>query len=100
MKGYIILFLSLGLFSFCHVHAQTAMINVHARMTTSLDGKWQIIIDPAGAGDWRRIWEEKKPVRKTDFIEYAFTDASVLHVPGDFNTQLPELTYEEGTVWY
>src|SRR5579863_823462 len=83
-----------------HVHAQTAMINADARKTISLNGDWQVIIDPAGAGDWRKIWEEKKPVKKTDFVEYAFTDASALRVPGDFNTQMPELTYEEGTVWY
>src|SRR3982750_1512765 len=94
-----ILFPIVLLSSYFSVHAQSAMINVDARKTISLDGKWQIIMDPAGAGDWRRIWEEKKPVKKTDFIEYAFTDASVLSVPGDFNTQLPELTYEEGTVW-
>src|SRR5947199_3916880 len=100
MKLKIILFLSLGLFSFYHVHAQTAMINVGSRRTMSLDGEWQVIIDPAGAGDYRRIWEERKPVKKTDFVEYGFTDASRLRVPGDFNTQLPELTYTEGTVWY
>ena len=82
-----------------HVRAQSAMINVDARKTISLDGDWQAIVDPAGAGDWRKIWEEKKPVKKTDFVEYAFTDASVLRVPGDFNTQMTELTYEEGTVW-
>jgi beta-glucuronidase len=100
MKRIIILFLSVGLLSFCHIYAQSAMINVDGRKTISLDGNWQAIIDPAGSGDWRKIWEEKKPVKKTDFVEYAFTDASILRVPGDFNTQLPELTYEEGTVWY
>ncbi len=100
MKRKIILFLSLGLFSFYHVHAQSAMINVDARKTISLDGNWQAIIDPGGGGDWRKIWEEKKPVKKTDFVEYAFTDAYMLHVPGDFNTQKPELLYYEGTVWY
>ena len=51
------------------------MINVDARKTISLDGEWQAITDPAGAGDWQKIWEEKKPVKKTDFVEYAFTDA-------------------------
>ena len=85
---------------FCLIHAQSAMINVDARKTISLDGNWQAIIDPGGGGDWRRIWEEKKPVKKTDFAEYAFSDAYTLHVPGDFNTQKPELLYYEGTVWY
>jgi beta-glucuronidase len=100
MKRRTILFISMGLLSFYIIHAQSAMINIDARKTISLDGEWQAIIDPAGAGDWRKIWEEKKPEKKTDFVEYSFSDASDLQVPGDFNTQLPELTYEEGTVWY
>jgi beta-glucuronidase len=80
--------------------AQSAMINVDARKTIFLDGEWKTILDPGGAGDWKRIWEEKKPVQKTDFVEYSFEGGPVLRVPGDFNTQMPELTYEEGTVWY
>ncbi len=80
--------------------AQSAMINVDARKTISLDGEWKALLDPAGAGDWRKVWEEKKPLQKTDFIEYSFEGGPILHVPGDFNTQMPELTYEEGTVWY
>jgi beta-glucuronidase len=96
----IILFLAFRVLSLNSLYAQSAMINVDGRKTISLDGEWQAIIDPAGAGDWRKIWEEKKPVKKTDFVEYAFTNASILRVPGDFNTQIPELTYEEGTVWY
>ncbi len=76
------------------------MINVDSRKTISLDGEWKVILDPAGAGDWRKIWEEKKPLKKTDFVEYSFEGGPTLRVPGDFNTQMPELTYEEGTVWY
>jgi beta-glucuronidase len=82
------------------VHAQSAMINIDARKTISLNGSWDVIIDPAGVGDWRQIWLEKKPEKKTDFIEYSFEGSPTLQVPGDFNTQMPELTYEEGTVWY
>jgi beta-glucuronidase len=80
--------------------AQTAMINVDARKTISLDGEWKAMLDPGGAGDWKKVWEEKKPLQKTDFVEYSFEGGPVLLVPGDFNTQMPELTYEEGTVWY
>lgn len=76
------------------------MINVDSRKTISLDGEWKVILDPAGAGDSKKIWEEKKPLKKTDFVEYSFEGGPKLHVPGDFNTQMPELTYEEGTVWY
>jgi beta-glucuronidase len=80
--------------------AQTAMMNVDARKTWSLNGSWQAIIDPADAGDYRQVWLEKKPVKKTDFVEYSFEGGPTLQVPGDFNTQMPELTYEECTVWY
>ncbi|NQT25278.1 glycoside hydrolase family 2 [candidate division KSB1 bacterium] len=76
------------------------MINVFARQSTSLNGKWQVILDPTGTGNWRQVWQEKQPEKKTDFVEYSFDGGPVLNVPGDFNTQLPELTYMEGTVWY
>ena len=33
-------------------------------------------------------------------MEYAFEGGPTLNVPGDFNTQLPELADEECTVWY
>jgi beta-glucuronidase len=82
------------------VTAQSAMINVSARRCLSLNGKWQVIIDPTGVGEWREVWKERKPEKKTDFIEYSFEGGPVLNVPGDFNTQLPELTYYEGTIWY
>ncbi|HRZ97536.1 MAG TPA: glycoside hydrolase family 2 TIM barrel-domain containing protein [Paludibacter sp.] len=80
--------------------AQTAMINVSSRNKTSLNGQWQVILDPAGAGDWKQVWQEKKPQIKTDFVEYSFDGGPYLKVPGDFNSQLCELTYLEGTVWY
>jgi beta-glucuronidase len=85
---------------FNSIDAQSAMINVSARHCTNLNGKWQVIIDPAGAGDWRQVWKEKKPEKKTDFFEYSFEGGPVFNVPGDFNSQMTELKYFEGTVWY
>jgi len=76
------------------------MTNVSARHCSNLNGKWQVIIDPTGIGNWRQVWKEKKPVKKTDFVEYSFDGGPLLDVPGDFNSQKPELTYFEGTVWY
>jgi beta-glucuronidase len=76
------------------------MITISARKCTSLNGKWKIIIDPIDIGNWREVWKERKPEKKTDFFEYSFEGGPVLNVPGDFNTQMPELTYFEGTVWY
>lgn len=82
------------------VQAQSAMINITGRHCTSLNGKWKSIPDPTGIGNWREVWKEKKPQKKTDFIEYSFEGGPLLNVPGDFNSQMPELTYLEGTVWY
>ncbi|WP_323833463.1 glycoside hydrolase family 2 protein [Algoriphagus sp. D3-2-R+10] len=80
--------------------AQTAMTNLQSRKLTSLNGEWKAIIDPTGTGEYLQLWAEKKPVKKTDFYEYSFEEAPVLNVPGDFNSQMSELTYFEGTIWY
>jgi len=82
------------------VRAQMAMVNVQSRNIKSLNGDWSVIIDPTGVGEWKQVWQEKKPQNKTDFVEYSFEGGPLLKVPGDFNSQLCELTYFEGTVWY
>lgn len=79
---------------------QTAMINVQSRNAISLNGEWDVMIDPAGAGNFQQVWLERKPGKKTDFFEYSFEGGPALKVPGDFNSQMRELTYFEGTVWY
>ncbi len=89
-----------ALFVLINVKGQTAMVNFQARNFKSLNGKWKVIIDPTGIGNWRQVWQEKMPQKKTDFVEYSFEGGPELEVPGDFNTQMPELTYFEGTVWY
>lgn len=80
--------------------AQTAMINPSSRQLASLNGEWNVIIDPTDNGEWRKVWLEEKPLKKTDFFEYSFDQGPVLKVPGDFNSQRCELTFFEGTVWY
>ena len=80
--------------------AQSAMINVGARNNTNLNGEWKVIVDPTGTGDWRQVWLEKKPQKKTDFFEYSFEGGPKMNIPGDFNSQMTELTYFEGTVWF
>jgi len=76
------------------------MGNVFGRKLISLNGKWQVIIDPNDSGDRNGIGKDTKPKGKTDFLEYSFDEAPTLNVPGDFNSQLPELTYYESSVWY
>lgn len=82
------------------IKAQTAMANVQNRCRISLNGDWQVILDPIGIGDGKQLWQEKKTQNKTDFVEYSFDGGPILKVPGDFNSQLCELTYFEGSVWY
>lgn len=83
-----------------YLQAQTAMVNVESRNLSSLNGQWQVILDPTRIGEWKQVWLEKKPKSKTDFVEYSFDGGPMLKVPGDFNSQLRELTYFEGIVWY
>ena len=82
------------------VAGQVAMTNIQSRKITSLNGQWNVIIDPVGVGEWRQVWLEKKPEKKTDFFEYSFDGGPILKVPGDFNSQMKELSFFEGTVWY
>jgi beta-glucuronidase len=87
---------------FQNISGQFALTNIEARRTTSLNGRWRVVIDPfdIGSGDWKSLWKDKKPQGKHDFYEYSFDEGPELEVPGDFNSQLPELNYFESSVWY
>jgi beta-glucuronidase len=83
--------------------------NAQARSGMSLAGSWQTIVDPYESGylDYRDKPHKDggyaanvKPKSKSDLIEYNFDAASPLQVPGDWNTQRPELLFYEGSVWY
>ena len=80
---------------------QTFMQNPYGRANVqSLNGKWDAIIDVYCRGQEVKFYLLKTPQKKSDFVEYAFDHALQLNVPGDFNSQLPELKYYEGNVWY
>ncbi len=82
----------------------------------SLNGEWLSIIDPYDSGfyDYRYTQRDlsKNPSRAETFyldvkpadagerVEYDFDASPTLNVPGDWNTQRPELFYYEGSVWY
>lgn len=88
--------------------------NVPSRKGLSLDGKWAYLIDPYETGyyNYRRdpyentsspeagFYTNQKPAHKSERIEYEFSPYQTMHVPGDWNSQLKELLYYEGTVWY
>jgi len=84
------------------------------RHVISLNGNWNYIIDPYEMGyyDYRRepfenspsgrggFYDDRMPKDKTELVEYEFDHAPVLHVPGDWNSQAPELALYEGNIWY
>ncbi|MGE9314539.1 glycoside hydrolase family 2 protein [Niabella sp. CJ426] len=81
-------------------NAQQLIANVYGRNIQSLNGKWDAIVDLYDQGRKNKIYLNKKPEGRTDFYEYAFENGLRLNVPSDWNSQLPELKYYEGTVWY
>jgi len=86
-------------FSGIVLHAQP-VADKQTSVTTSLNGNWNVIIDPTDIGEWRQVWLEQTPKNKTDFFEYSFDGGPTLPVPGDFNSKRCELKFFEGTVWY
>ena len=76
--------------------------NTQNRNYTSLNGKWEYIIDPYKTGGMggMAIYKNAEPKTKTDRVEYSFDAAQTLWVPGNWNSQKPELKYFEGNVWY
>ncbi|HEX3901568.1 MAG TPA: glycoside hydrolase family 2 TIM barrel-domain containing protein [Polyangia bacterium] len=88
--------------------APTALGFADARSGQSLDGAWHVIVDPYDNGllDYRNqprpngYFEDAPPKNRSDLVEYDFARSPTLNVPGDWNTQRPELLYYEGTVWY
>jgi beta-glucuronidase len=80
---------------------QNLITNVEGRKTTSLNGRWEILVDPYDIGSGNNgFFKDAKPKTKSDLIEYAFDPALSLNVPGDWNTQSDRLFFYEGTIWY
>jgi beta-glucuronidase len=89
--------------------------NAYSRTSFSLNGEWNIIIDPYENGYYNYRYEafdltdppsknayftNTSPVDKTDLIEYDFDNSETLMVPGDWNSQKDKLLYYEGSIWY
>lgn len=82
--------------------ASPTLTNIPGRQRRSLNGEWQVLVDAYGSGmsEWKAVWKDRAPAGKSDFVEYGFDARDTLLVPGDFNTQRPELHWLEGAVWY
>lgn len=81
--------------------------NVYNRDAVSLNGNWEIIVDPYDTGyyDYRLnstngFFRNLKPATKSDLVEYDFCKTETLRVPGDWNTQSDRFFFYEGSIWY
>src|ERR1051325_11576199 len=104
----IILLLLLVLVPCVRAQETGLIVNTEGRNTTSLNGQWQVIVDPYESGFYNYRYQPSdngyfknaKPKNKSELIEYDFDSSSTLKVPGDWNTQSEQLFFYEGTVWY
>lgn len=88
------------------------VLPLSARTVVSLDGDWNYIVDPQNIGtksyhcdpdsdtDNMNFGRNARVKNKFQLLEYDFSVADTLKVPGDWNTQKKELFWYEGTLWY
>ena len=78
--------------------------NVAARDKTSLNGKWNIVVDEHEIGERAFLGGPyySRPTRETgmELVEFSFDDRRALNVPGDWNSQDDRLFRYRGVVWY
>ncbi|MET0634626.1 MAG: glycoside hydrolase family 2 TIM barrel-domain containing protein [Chitinophagaceae bacterium] len=88
--------------------------NIYGRKNVFLNGRWNYIVDPYETGfyNYRRqpfdqtesgtggYFDDRKLTDKTELMEYDFDLSPTLTVPGDWNSQVPNLELYEGTIWY
>ncbi len=90
--------------------------NPLGRQKTTLNGKWNYLIDLYESGYWnyRGIPKEEmenpplsdayflnyKAKDKTERIEFDFDVSPTMNIPGDWNSQAEKLYYYEGSVWF
>ena len=82
--------------------------NVKAYESMSLNGDWHYIVDIQEEGyyDYRMnptrwgFFNNAKPQRPEDLIEYDFDKSPTMKIPSDWNTQDERLFFYEGTVWF
>lgn len=89
---------------------QTLLVGLDHRPVTSLNGDWHYLVDQSPA---RALYLENGAINDKSYAmnehpnlvgkhneEYDFSTAPTLKVPGDWNTQSPQLFNYEGVVWY
>jgi beta-glucuronidase len=114
-RGVLAAILGLGLIQAASAQQnfQTLLVGIDHRTTTDLDGDWHYLVDQApfrslytdaatGTINDRGYAMNSHPNitsgRHND--EYDFSTAPTIKVPGDWNTQVPQLFSYEGVVFY
>ena len=86
----------------------TLLVDVDHRLQTSLNGPWHYIVDPYHNGwggdpdkpNLNGFAKNGHPVPGGALQEYDFAKSPALQVPGDWNSQKPDLFFYEGLLWY
>jgi beta-glucuronidase len=89
---------------------QTLLVGIDHRTVTSLNGRWHYLVDQSPG---RALYTSTGEINDKSYglnehpniigkhnQEYDFSTAPTLKVPGDWNTQVPELFNYEGVLWY
>ena len=78
--------------------------NVPNRASLSLNGDWRFLVDQLQIGDVSPLLQGGVGTNRRhgpdELLEYSFDGAPTLRVPGDWNTQHPELFWYRGVIWY
>ncbi len=78
--------------------------NIPNRVSQSLNGAWNIVIDKLGIGDRGIVGEgyyaNARQKSGMELIEYSFDERQQLNVPGDWNSQQERLFFYDGSIWY
>ena len=108
--GLLLIFFAIN---FSGYSQSTLLQNIYGRTHTSLNGRWNYIIDPYEMGyyDYRHtpfdqsesgkggFYDDRKPANKGEWVEYNFDLSPSLKIPGDWNSQAEKLSLYEGTIW-
>ena len=89
---------------------QTLLVGIDRRAATSLNGDWHYLVDQSPG---RALYTGNGEINDKSYAmnthpnivgkhneEYDFATAPTLKVPGDWNTQIPQLFNYEGVLWY
>lgn len=89
---------------------QTLLVGIDRRQATTLNGDWHYLVDQSPG---RALYTASGAINDASYAmnthpnivgkhneEYDFSSAPTLKVPGDWNSQVPQLFNYEGVVWY